>query len=83
MKRNESFIMTYCRLEEQEALLTGSGRELYEDVESSSVGLFQPELRDPHPLRHAIITIVIDCDLMKGICSLSIKIYVDLQNMER
>ena len=82
MKRNESIIMTYCCLEERKALLTSSRRELHEDVESTKGGLFLPELRDPLPLQHLVTIILFNCELTKRISSLSIKIYIDLQNIE-
>ena len=73
---------SYCCLEERKTPLTSSTRELHEDVESMKGRLFLPELRDLLPPRH-VITIVFDCDLTKRIFSLSIKIYIDLQNIER
>lgn len=70
----------WCGVVEQNALLTGSRQELHEDVESTKGGLFLLELRNPLLLQHLITIILFDCELTKRI---SIKIYIDLKNIER
>lgn len=63
----ESAIVTYCRPEEQKALLTSlsNNGEPHENMESIIDGLVRPDLGDSHPFQHPNTITLFDCKLTK------------------